>query len=59
MAKKEKTLKKNWILSEAQNNFIRTNYIKTKIDKAQQNNKCRLYVDKDKMINRKVSKCSN
>ena len=31
------------LLVVAQNNAIRTNYIKTRIDKTQQNRKCRLY----------------
>ena len=37
----------------AQNNDIRTSYIKAKIDKSQQNSKCRLWGDRDEMM-RKV-----
>ena len=35
----------------AQNNAIRTNHIKARIDKTQQNSKCRLYSDRDETIN--------
>ena len=38
-------------LIAAQNNTIRTNYAKAKIDKMQQNSKCRLCDDRDKTIN--------
>ena len=38
-------------LRAAQNNTIRTNYFKAKIDYTQQNNKCRLIGDKDDMSN--------
>ena len=31
----------------AQNNAVRTNHIKARIDKTQQNSKCRLYGDRD------------
>ena len=34
----------------AQNNVIRTNHIEAKIDKTQQNSKCRLYGDRDETI---------
>ena len=46
------------ILITAQNNVIRTNHIKTRIDKTQQNSKCRLYGDRDETINHIISKCS-
>ena len=42
----------------AQNNAIRTNHIKARIDKTQQNSKCSLYGDKDKTINHIISECS-
>ena len=42
----------------AQNSAIRTNYIKAKIDKNQQNSKCRLCGDRDDTINHIVSECS-
>ena len=34
------------LLKAAQNNAMRTNHIKARIDKTQQNSKCRLYGDK-------------
>ena len=39
----------------AQNNAIRTNYIKAKIDKTQQNCKSRLYEERDKITNYIIS----
>ena len=42
----------------AQNNPIKTNYIKAKIDKTQQNSKRWLYGDRDKTINYIISECS-
>ena len=39
------------LLITAQNNAIRTNHIKASIDKTQQNNRCRLYGDRDKTVN--------
>ena len=45
------------LLIIAQNNTIRTKHIKVKIDKMQQNRKCKLYSDRDKMINH-ISECS-
>ena len=39
------------LLIAAQNNVIRTNHIKTRIDKTQQNSKCRLCGDRDETIN--------
>ena len=47
------------LLIAAQKNAIRTNYIKAKIDKMQQNSKCRLCGDRDEMINHIISECSN
>ena len=45
------------LLIAAQNNAIRTNHIKARIEKTQQNSRCRLYGDRDKMINH-ISECS-
>ena len=42
----------------AQNNAIRTNYVKLKIDKTQQNSKCRLWGDRVETINNIISECS-
>ena len=42
----------------AQNSAIRTNHIKARIDKTQQNSKCRLCGDRDETINHIVSECS-
>ena len=46
------------LLIKAQNNAIRTNHMKARIDKTQQNIKCRLCSDRDKTINHIVSECS-
>ena len=46
------------LLIEAQNNAIRTNPIKARIDKTQQNSKCRLCGDRDDTINHIISECS-
>ena len=45
-------------LIAAQNNAIKTNYVQAKIDKSQQNSKCRLYGDRDERTNPIISKCS-
>ena len=42
----------------AQNSAIRTNLIKARIDKTQQNSKCRLCGDRDETINHIISECS-
>ena len=42
----------------AQNNAIRTNHIKARIDKTQQNSNCRLCGDRDETINHIISECS-
>ena len=42
----------------AAQNAIRTNHIKARIDKIQQNSKCRLYGDRDKTISHIISECS-
>ena len=46
------------LLIAAQNNAIRTNHIKARIDKTQQNSKCRLCGDRDETINHVISECS-
>ena len=42
----------------AQDNAMRTNHIKVKIDNMQQNRKYRLCGDKDETINHIISECS-
>ena len=53
-------LKKNteFLQIAAQNNAIRTNHIKARIDKMQQNSKCRLCGDRGETINHIISECS-
>ena len=46
------------LLIAAQDNAIRTNHIKTRIDKTQQNSKYRLCGDRDETINHIISECS-
>ena len=46
------------LLIAAQNNAIRTNHIKERIDKTQQNSKCSLCGDRDEIINHIISECS-
>ena len=46
------------LLIAAQDSAIRTNHIKTRIDKTQQNSKCRLCGDRDETINHIISECS-
>ena len=46
------------IIIAAQNNAGRTNHNKVRIDKMQQNSKCRLYGDRDETINHIISECS-
>ena len=45
------------LLMEAQNSAIRTNHIKARIDKTQQNSKCWLYGDRDETINHIIREC--
>ena len=47
-----------FLLIAAQDNAIRTNHIKARIDKTQQNSKCRLCSDRDETVNHIISKCS-
>ena len=46
------------LLIAAQNNAIRTNHIKARIDKTQQNSKCRLCGYRDETINHIINDCS-
>ena len=46
------------LLIAAQNNAVRTNHINARIDKAQQNSKCRLCGERDETINHIISECS-
>ena len=46
------------LLIAAQDNAMRMNHIKVRIDKTQQNSKCRLCGDRDETINHIISKCS-
>ena len=47
-----------YLLVAAQDNTIRTNHIKARIDKTQQNSKRRLCGDRDQTVNHIISKCS-
>ena len=59
MAKKRKLQERNRIsLNGSTNNAIRTYHIKARIDKTQQNSKCRLCSDRDETINHIISECS-
>ena len=46
------------LLIAAQDSALRTNHIKARIDKTQQNSKCRLCGDRDETINHIISECS-
>ena len=46
------------LLIAAQNNAVRPNHIKARIDKTQQNSKCRLCGDRNETINHIISECS-
>ena len=46
------------LLIAAQDSAMRTNYIKARIDKTQQNSKCRLCGDRDETINHIINECS-
>ena len=46
------------LLIAAQDSAIRTNHIKARIDKPQQNSKCRLCGNRDETINHIISECS-
>ena len=45
------------LLIAAQDKAIRTNHIKARMDKTQQNSKCKLCGDRDKTINYIISEC--
>ena len=47
-----------YLLIAAQNNSLRTNYVKAKIDKTQQNSRWRLCSDRDETINHLISDSS-
>ena len=47
-----------YFLIATQNNAMRTNHIKVRIDKTQQNSRCRLCGDRDKTIKHIISECS-
>ena len=59
MAKKKGNFKREIesLLITAQNNVVRTNHIKARIDKTQQNSKSRLCGDKDETINHIINEC--
>ena len=46
------------LLIAAQNSTIRTNHIKARIDKTQQNSKCKLCGDRDETITHIISECN-
>ena len=46
------------LLIVVQNNAIRTNYVKARIDKTEQNDRYRLYGPRDETINHIISECS-
>ena len=46
------------LLITALNNAIRNNHIKARINKTQQNSRCRLYGDRDKTTTHMISECS-
>ena len=56
--KKKRNFKRESLLIAAQDSAIRTNHIKARIDKTQQNSKCRLCGDRDETINHIKSECS-
>ena len=60
IAKKEKPQEKTEsLLITAQNNAIRTNYIKAKISHTQQNIKCKLHGEKDETVNQIIKYTAN
>ena len=46
------------LIIAAQDNAIRTNYVKAKIDRTQQNSKCRMCGERDETVNHIISECS-
>ena len=55
---KEKERETEFLLMATQNSAIRTNRIKVRIDKTQQNSKCRLCGDRDETFNHIINECS-
>ena len=45
------------LLIAAQDSALRTNHMKARRDKTQQNSKCRLFGDRDETINQIISEC--
>ena len=58
MAKKRKPQERNWISSDSSTKRRHHDYVKAKIDKTQQNNRCRLNGERDETINHIISECS-
>ena len=58
LRKRNLKTKTEFLLIAEQNTAIRTNHIKARIDKTQQNSRCRLCGDRDKTINHIISECS-
>ena len=58
MTKKKLKGETESLIITAEVNAIRTNYITAKIDKAQQNSKCRMCADRDEIINHIINECS-
>ncbi len=50
--------KSEFLLIEAQNNAIRTNHIKARLDKTQRNSRLRLSDERDETINHIIRECS-
>ena len=56
--KKENLREKQNLSKWQRKTTLRSNHIKARIDKTQQNSKCRLYCDRDKTMNHIISECS-
>ena len=54
----EKETFREFLLIAAQNDAIETNHMKARIDKTQQNSKCRLCGDRNEAINHIIRECS-
>ena len=57
-AKKGKPEERNWISSNINTKQRHKDYVNARIDKTQQNSRCRLFGDKVEMINHIISECS-
>ena len=55
MAKKRKPWERNWMSSNSTTKQRNKDYVKARIDKTQQNSRCRLCGDKDETINNTIS----